>query len=110
MSNLRFFKYVFMIFTRPDNCSAKYSCLFAISDLKKPHKCTNLHDFGKFNINHINLILLVSLQINAVYLYVPANERIIQTNANIYTVVIDRNTKDGWQPSDLSMELIGSLK
>ena len=43
-----------------------------------------MHDFGKFNINHINLILLVSLQINAVCLYVPANERIIQTNANIY--------------------------
>ena len=52
--------------------------------LEKPHKCTNLHDFGKFNINHINLILLVYLQINAVCLYVPANERIIQTNANIY--------------------------
>ena len=49
-----------------------------------PHKCTNLHDFGIFNINHINLILLVSLQINAVCLYVPANERIIQTNANRY--------------------------
>ena len=48
------------------------------------HKCANSHDFGKFNINHINLILLVYLQINAVCLYVPANERIIQTNANIY--------------------------
>ena len=74
-----------MIFTGPDNCSAKYSCLFAISDLKKPHKCPNLHDFGKFNINHINLILLVSLQTNAVCLNVAANKRIIQTNANIYT-------------------------
>ena len=55
--------------------------------LEKPHKCTNLHDFGKFNINHINLILLVYLQINAVCLYVPANKRIIQTNANIYTYI-----------------------
>ena len=56
-------------------------------NLEKPHQCTNMHDFAKFNINHINLILLVSLQINAVCLYVPANERIIQTNANNYTSV-----------------------
>ena len=43
-----------------------------------------MHDFGKFNINHINLILLVSLQINTICLNVSANERIIQTNAHIY--------------------------
>ena len=44
---------------------------------------------GEFMINHINEKLLVYLQINAVCLYVPANERIIQTNANIYVSSID---------------------
>ena len=54
-----------------------------------------LHDFGKFNINHINVILLVYLQKNDVCLQVPVNERIIQTNANIYirarTAVLDQS-------------------
>ena len=31
------------------------------------HKCTECLFFGKFNINHINVILLVSFQINLVY-------------------------------------------
>ena len=51
--------------------------MFRVLGMYNFDKCTNLHDFGKFNINHINLILLVSLQINGVYLYVSANERII---------------------------------
>ena len=46
-----------------------------------------MDDFGKFNINHINVTLFVFLQINAICLYVPANERIIQTNANIYSLL-----------------------